>query len=100
MVSPYTGYLLISILSICPSTICNPTLGSKIISPVPPCVPFYSYCHSALLRWMTRFAAAICDCTIPLNAMLKMSGIQVNDACVARDVFGVLYSGGAIVCCL
>jgi hypothetical protein len=71
------------------------------MSPVTPCVPFYSYCHSALLRWMTRFAAAIRDCTIPLNTMQKMSGIQVNDACGAGDVFGCLTldSGGAIVCC-
>jgi hypothetical protein len=47
---------------------------------------------------MTRFAAAICDCTVPLNAMPKMSGIQVNDACGAGDVSVclVLYSGSAI----
>jgi hypothetical protein len=86
--------------SIFPSTTCNPTLGSEIRDHlVPPCVLFYSYCHSALLRWtrMTPFAAAIRDCTIPLNAMPKMSGIQVNDACDAGDIFGrlALYSGGA-----
>jgi hypothetical protein len=48
---------------------------------------------------MTRFAAAVRDCTIPLNAMPKMPGIQVNRACGAGDIFGrlALYSGGAIV---
>ncbi|KAJ8591621.1 hypothetical protein M405DRAFT_880376 [Rhizopogon salebrosus TDB-379] len=55
---------------------CNSTLGSKIVSPVPPCVPFDCCCHSALLRWMTRFATAIRDCTIPFNAMPKVSVIQ------------------------
>jgi hypothetical protein len=49
---------------------------------------------------MTPFAVAIRDCTTPLNTMPKMSGIQVDDACDAGDVFGclTLYSGGAIVC--
>jgi hypothetical protein len=46
---------------------------------------------------MIPFAAAIRDCTIPLNAMPKMSGIQVNDACGAGDIFGspAHYSGSA-----
>jgi hypothetical protein len=40
---------------------------------------------------MSPFTAAIRDCTIPLNAMPKMSGMQpeVNDACGAGDVLAV-----------
>jgi hypothetical protein len=38
---------------------------------------------------MTPFTAAIRDCTIPLNAMPKMSCMQVNDACGAGDVLAV-----------
>jgi hypothetical protein len=36
---------------------------------------------------MTRFAAVIRDCTILLNTMHKVSGIQVSDAAVQWTIW-------------